>query len=149
MGQRALKLFLEDVVCASDDAYIKGYSNLEFGNWWLKGMIFKGHKHSLSCHNCSKAFGPVVNCIISISTGISLSCHMNYHGETLKDMLTSNLMIIHDINNPNSTHFPGVTIHGDRCYNDNILCLLRHWHEFYEQFKAWPNTCLQIWKLKV
>jgi len=41
-----------------------------------------------------KSFGLVGNCINSIMTGISLSCHMNHNGKSAKDFLASGLMII-------------------------------------------------------
>ena len=44
---------------------------------------------------------------------------MSHHGESSKDILTSSLTIIKGINNPNSVHFPGTVIHGDRGYNDD------------------------------
>lgn len=43
---------------------------------------------------------------------------MNHHGESPKDILTSGLVIIKGINNPNGIHFPSTTIHGDHGYND-------------------------------
>ena len=44
---------------------------------------------------------------------------MNHHGESAKDILTSGLMIIRGINNPNNMHFPTTTIHGDQGYNND------------------------------
>ena len=44
---------------------------------------------------------------------------MNHHRESSNDILTSGLMIIKGINNPNSIHFSSTTIHGDPGYNDD------------------------------
>ena len=44
---------------------------------------------------------------------------MNHHGELAKDILTSGLMVIKGISNPNCIHFPATMIHGDRGYNDD------------------------------
>ena len=74
---------------------------------------------SLSRHKSPKSFGPVGNCINSISTGLSLSCHINHHGKLAKDILILGLMIIKDTNNPNCMHFPATMIHGDRGYDDD------------------------------
>ena len=79
----------------------------------------KASLSSLSRRKSPKSFGPVGNCINSISTGLSLSCHMNHHSESAKDIFTSGLMIIKGTNNPNSIHFPATTIHGDCGYNDD------------------------------
>jgi len=82
----------------------------------------KANHTSLSKHKSPKSFGPVGNCINSILTGMSLSCHMNHHGESAKEILTAGLMIIKGINSPNSIHFPTMTIHGDQGYNDDDEC---------------------------
>jgi hypothetical protein len=103
----------------SSIAFIEGYSNLIIDDEKLRLRSVKANDRSLSRHKSAKAFGPVGNCVNSIATGISLSCHMSHHGESSKDILTSSLMIIKGINNPNSVHFPGTVIHGDRGYNDD------------------------------
>jgi hypothetical protein len=103
----------------SEICFVEGYSNLIIDDEKLRMRSTKAAESSLSRHKSPKSFGPVGNCINSISTGLSLSCHMNHHGESAKDILTAGLMIIKGTNNPNNLHFPTTTIHGDRGYNDD------------------------------
>ncbi len=100
-------------------AFVKGYTDLIIDDEKLRLRPTKANQASLSRMKSAKSFGPVGNCINSIATGISMSCHMNHHGESSKDILTSGLMIIQGINNPNSLHFPMTTIQGDPGYNDD------------------------------
>jgi len=113
------KMFRDVGGRTSSIAFVEGYSNLIIDDEKLHLRSVKANDRSLSRHKSAKAFGPVGNCVNSIATGISLSCHMSHHGESSKDILTSSLMIIKGINNPNSVHFPGTIIHGDRGYNDD------------------------------
>jgi hypothetical protein len=99
--------------------FVDGYTNLIIDDEKLRMCSSKTNHSSLSRHKSPKSFGPVGNCINAISTGISLSCHMNHHGESSKEILTSGLMIIKGTNNPNKLSFPTTTIHGDRGYNDD------------------------------
>jgi hypothetical protein len=113
------KLFRDVGGRTSHIAFVDGYTDLIIDDEKLRMRSTKANQHSLSRMMSAKSFGPVGNCINSIATGISLSCHMNHHGESSKDIITSGLMIIQGINNPNSLHFPMTTIHGDRGYNDD------------------------------
>ncbi len=113
------KLFRDVGGRTSQIAFIDGYTDLIIDDEKLRMHSTKANQHSLSRMMSAKSFGPVGNCINSISTGISLSCHMNHHGESSKDIITSGLMIIQGINNPNSLNFPMTTIHSDRGYNDD------------------------------
>ena len=108
------KLFRDVGGRTSHIAFINGYTDLIIDDEKLRMRSTKANESSLSRMKSAKSFGPVGNCIHSIATGISMSCHMNHHGESSKDILTSGLMIIQGINNPNSLSFPVTTIHGDR-----------------------------------
>jgi hypothetical protein len=112
------KLFRDVGGRTSHIAFIDGYTDLIIDEQ-LRMRSTKANQHSLSRMMSAKSFGPVGNCINSIARCISLSCHMNHHGESSKDIITSGLMIIQGINNPNSLNFPMTTIHGDRGYNDD------------------------------
>lgn len=59
---------------------------------------------------------------------------MNHHRESHRDFATSILMIIKEINNLNSLHFPGTTSHGDHGYNDDIFYLIE------DADMGFPNT---------
>jgi hypothetical protein len=92
-------------------------TNLIIDDEKLRMWSLKANHSSLSRHRSPKSFNPVGICINSILT--SLSCHMNHHGESSMDILTSGLMIIKGINDPNSSQFPRMTIHGDCGYNND------------------------------
>ena len=96
------KLFRDVGGRTSNICIVDGYTNLMVDDEKLRMHSVKAAHSSLSRH--------VDNCINSIMTGMSLSCHMNHHGESAKDILTSGLMIIQGINNPNSLHFPSTTM---------------------------------------
>jgi hypothetical protein len=113
------KLFRDVGGRTSEICFSEGYSNLIIDDEKLRMRSTKAAESSLSRHKSPKSFGPVGNCINSITTGLSLSCHMNHHGESAKDILTAGLMIIKGTNNPNKLNFPTTTIHGDRGYNDD------------------------------
>ena len=113
------KLFRDVGGRTSEICFVEGYTNLIIDDEKLRMRSTKAAESSLSRHKSPKSFGPVGNCINSISTGLSLSCHMNHHGESAKDILTAGLMIIKGTNNPNNLRFPTTTIHGDRGYNDD------------------------------
>jgi hypothetical protein len=110
------KLFHDVGGRTSHIAFVDGYTNLIIDDEKFRMRSTKANSSSLSRHKSAKSFGPVGNCINSILTGISLPCHMNHHGASAKDILTSGLMIIKGIKNPNSSHFPATTIHGDHGY---------------------------------
>ncbi len=113
------KLFRDVGGWTANTCFVDGYTNLIINDEKLRMRSTKAAHSSLSRHKSPKSFGPVGNCINSISTGLSLSCHMNHHGESAKDILTYGLMIIKGTNNPNSIHFPATTIHSDCGFNDD------------------------------
>ena len=108
------KLFHDVGGQTSHIAFIDGFANLIIDDDKLGMLSTKASHNSHSKHNISKSFGPVGNCINSVSTGILLPCHMKHHVKSSKDILTSSIMIIHGINNPNNLHFPATTIHGNQ-----------------------------------
>jgi hypothetical protein len=59
--------------------FIDGYTIMIIDDKKLRMHSTKAAQSSLSRHKSPKSFGPVGNCINSILTGMSLSCHMNYH----------------------------------------------------------------------
>ena len=60
----------------------------------MTDALCKSNERLLTCHKSPNFFGPVGNCINSI---LSLLCYMSHHGESLKDILTSGLLIIKGI----------------------------------------------------
>jgi hypothetical protein len=98
------KLFRDVGGRTSNICFVDGYTNLMVDDEKLRMHSVKAAHSSLSRHMSPKSFGPVDNCINSIMTGMSLLCHMSHHGESANDILTSGLMIIQVINNPNSLH---------------------------------------------
>lgn len=88
------KLFRDVGGRTSHIGFVDGYTNLIIDDKKLRMRSTKVNHSSLSRHKSPKSFGPVGNCINSILTGMSLSCHMNHHGELAKDILTARLVVL-------------------------------------------------------
>ena len=143
------KLFRDLGGKPSHIGFVDVYTNLIIDDKKLRMRSTKASPSSLPMHQRPKSFGPVGNYINSILTGMLLSCHMNQHGKSAKDILTAGLMIIKGINNPNSIHFPAMTIHGDRGYDDECFDLIEDADMGFLHIKKRSVTGFQVWHDKI
>ena len=61
----------------------------------------------------NKAFGAVGHCVMSMYTGIQLSCQYSHFGESTSDSLLNNLCIIQGVNSPKSIDLGETLVGGD------------------------------------
>ena len=61
----------------------------------------------------NKAFGAVGHCVMSMYTGIQLSCQYSHFGESTSDSLLNNLCIIQGVNSPKSIDLGETLVDGD------------------------------------
>ena len=61
----------------------------------------------------NKAFGAVGHCVMSMYTGIQLSCQYSHFGESTSDSLLNNLCIIQGVTSPKSIDLGETLVGGD------------------------------------
>jgi len=96
----------------------------------------------------SNSFGPVANCVNSLTTGINLSSYMSHHGESALSITQANLMCILGVQNPSLLSFPDTGLGGDRGYNDEELleCFVRYLLEMLNTVKRSPTLAFTFGK---
>ena len=75
--------------------------------------IFQVAELCLVRSKSDKSFGAVGHCLMSMYTGIQLSCQYSHFGESTYDSLLSNLCIVQGVASPKSIDLGETLIGGD------------------------------------
>jgi hypothetical protein len=67
------------------------------------------------------SFGPVANCLNSLSTGICLATYMTHHDDNSTDIVRTNLVTVCGTRNSSTMRFRNANLLGDRAYNEESL----------------------------
>merc|ERR1711982_167609 len=102
---------------ASRIAFIKGWSHLLVDDDKTRLRSKKVAELCLVRPKSNKAFGAVGHCVMSMYTGIQLSCQYSHFGESTSDSLLNNLCIIQGVTSPKSIDLGETLVGGDRGYD--------------------------------
>ena len=64
------------------------------------------------------SFGPVANCLNSLSTGVCLATYMTHHNDNSTDIVRTNHVTVSGTRNPSTMQFRNANLLGDRGYNE-------------------------------
>jgi hypothetical protein len=67
------------------------------------------------------SFGPVANCLNSLSTGVCLATYMTHHNDNSTDIVRTNLVTVSGTRNPSTMQFRNANLLGNHGYNEEEL----------------------------